>query len=254
VSTWQNLVVRIALPANLALTDKSVMGEEVTFEVTGTITPWYCSIDQVRLEGGAYLRNLSDLTIAAMIYQAGRDCDAITYMVPPPGPGGETVQGAADEQYMRFNLARQRYTQLTATRNLILNLWDVNMNRGTKTLANFSVSQSSQTKDEEVPKKLTQIQKDIAEWAIVVKSGGNIGRGGRAQSRMAAKNIYGDRDFPAGRTWVTTGMGANEKSFSGFGSNGKPVKFGSPSVMQYRLGLFLGGAMMSRATFRPYFN
>jgi hypothetical protein len=89
------------------------------------------------------------------------------------------------------------------------------MNRGTKTLANFSVSQSSQTKDEEVPKKLTQIQKDIAEWAIVVKSGGNIGRGGRAQSRMAAKNIYGDRDFPAGRTWVTTGMGANEKSFSG---------------------------------------
>jgi hypothetical protein len=36
-------------------------------------------------------------------------------------------------------------------------------------------------------------------------------------------------------------MGANMKSIPGFGSTGKPVKFGSPPVIQFRTGRYMGG-------------
>ena len=57
----------------------------------------------------------------------------------------------------------------------------------------------------------------------------------------AAKGKYGDPDAPAGRLWMTTGMGANRTSIAGYGSDGKPVKFGSPSVIQWRVGRYMGG-------------
>jgi hypothetical protein len=36
-------------------------------------------------------------------------------------------------------------------------------------------------------------------------------------------------------------MGANMKSAPGFGGTGKPVKFGSPPVIQFRTGRYMGG-------------
>lgn len=243
MASWQNLIVRIVLPPTLALENKATLEQETTFEVVGSITPWYCSIDQVRLEGGSYLRNLSDLTIAAMIYKAGRDCDAISYFQPhlSMAGSGSLYNDLAHQQVNRFNMARQRYTQCVAARDLILNMWDVNMNRGAKTLGNFSVSKSAQTKDEEVPKKLTQLEQDIKEWDPVIRTAGHLGRGNRPTPTMAAKGVYGDSDGPTGRTWMVTGMGANHKSIAGYGSTGKPVKFGSPSIVQFRFGRYMGG-------------
>jgi hypothetical protein len=240
--TMQNLVVRIVLPPTFGLVNGATLQQSVTFEVASDITPWYCSIDQVRLEGGSWLRGLSDITISAMIYQAGRDSDAISYFAPqiPLGDTAPLYNDLAHQQVFRFSLARQRYTQLQAAYKLLLNVWDVNMNRGTKTLGNFSVSKSSQMKGEDVPSKLSQLAADAKEWEIVIKSAGHIGRGGRAQPAMAAKGLF-DVDFPTGRTWVTTGMGANRKSLPGFGSQGKPVKFGSPGIITCRTGRFMGG-------------
>jgi hypothetical protein len=120
-------------------------------------------------------------------------------------------------------------------------VWDVNASKGVKTLGNFSVTRFSQTKDEEVPKKLTELDKEVTDWTIVVQSGGAIGLAGRVLPAAAAKGKYGDPDIPAGRTWITTGMGANRKSIAGYGSDGKPVKFGSPPVVQWRVGRYLGG-------------
>lgn len=238
-----NLIVRIVLPQGLALKNNQYLIEDTTFEIVGHITPWYCSVDQVKLEGGPYIRGLSDITISAMIYQHGRTCDAITTFAPqPPQPSGTAFATLGQETYQRFLLARQRYVQLKATKDLMLNLWDVNVTRGSKTLGNFSVSQVSQTKDEEVPKKLTTLEKDIKDWEIVVRSAGKITVGGRVLPTAAAKGLY-DVDYPAGRMWMTTGMGANRKSIAGYGSNGKPVKFGSNPIIQWRVGRYTGGYM-----------
>lgn len=69
----ENLVVSIVLPSTLSLQDGSVLGQEVTFEVAGSLSPFYASIDQARLHGGIYLNKLSDLTVAGMIYSISKE-------------------------------------------------------------------------------------------------------------------------------------------------------------------------------------
>ena len=236
-----NLIIRISLPKGMATVGAAALKDDTTFEVVSTIDPWYCSIDQVRLEGGSYIRNSSDITVAAMIYTAGREISTQIYKQPcVPSPGASPTDLSV-QRYQRFLIARQRMTTLKASMRLIVNLWDVNSSRGTKTLGNFSVSRVSQTKDEEVPKKLTELKEEIASWKLAVQSGGEIGFDGRIAWTTAAKGLFGDNDAPAGRGWMVTGMGANHKSVAGFGSNGKPVKFGSPSIIQWRFGRYMGG-------------
>ena len=54
------------------LTDRGrTLLDDYTVTVIGTITPFYCSVEQVRLAGGIYLNKVSDTTIAAMIYGPG---------------------------------------------------------------------------------------------------------------------------------------------------------------------------------------
>ena len=244
-----NVIVRIVLPLNLALLDGTTLQQDTTLEVIGQVDPWYCSTDQVRLEGGAYLNRLSDTTIAAMIYQCGRQCDAITYFRPkPPPPQIGPFESKAMEVYRRFFLAQQRWTQLRAAYTLILNTWDINSSRGVKTLGNFSITRYSQDKGDDVPKKLTEMKTEIDAWAIVVKSAGRLGVGEHMLPVMAAKGLF-DPDAPAGRTWSVTGMGAPMKSIAGFGSMGKPVKFGIPSIVNVRFGRYLGGYMSSIPTY-----
>jgi hypothetical protein len=135
-----------------------------------------------------------------MIYLQGRNCDAITAFAPQvPNPLPSNYMTPAYQQWQRFAIARQRYVQLRAARSLILNLWDVNASRGGKTLGNFSVTRHSQTKDDDVPKKLTELDQEIKDWEIVVRSGGTITVGGRAASSIAQKGVCGDRDRSPGR-------------------------------------------------------
>jgi hypothetical protein len=205
----------------------------------------------VRLEGGSYIHGSSDITIAALIYTAGREISTMVYKQPVVPPSGAVETDMTYQRFHRFLIGRQRLTITKATLRLLVNLWDVNASRGHKTLGNFSVARMSQTKDEDVPKKLTELKEELAGWKIVVQSGGAIGYEGRVSAVTAAKGLYGDNDAPAGRTWMTTGMGANRKSIAGYGANGKPVKFGSPSVIQWRVGRYMGGYLSVVPKFMP---
>jgi hypothetical protein len=236
----QNLVVNIVLPKGLAIEGGAALQDDVTFQVVGQVVPWYCSTDQVRNQGGVFMRSASDIAIASQIYQTGRDADALSFIIPHTPHPGSNPHSEAVKEYNRWLYARQQYTCSMSTARILTNMYDIDHSRGVKTLGNFSVTRIDMNKGGGVPKKLELLFDNAEEWAMTLKSGGRVGMGGRPVPVMAAKGLY-DPDFPTGRTWRVVGMGANMKSAPGYGGDGKPVKFGSPPVIQFRTGRYMGG-------------
>ena len=235
-----NLVVHINLPKGLKLADGRMLLDDYTLTVVGTITPFYCSVDQVRLAGGIYLNKVSDMTIASMIYEKSKDADSFSYSLTTQPLVPDTAGSLAWRTWNLKLNARQNWVKWMTALQLILNVYELSGARGSHTLANFSVQRQSIMRDEGMPKKISDLQKQADEWLIALKSGGMIGPGGHVRPTMAAKGIYDPSDAPAGRLWVTTGMGANERAVPGFGSAGKPFRYSSPPIVCWRKGRYEG--------------
>jgi hypothetical protein len=235
-----NLVVHINLPKGLKLADGRTLMTDYTLTVVGTITPFYCSIDQVRLAGGVYLNKVSDMTIASMIYEKSKDADSFSYTLTAPPTVAYTSTNQAWRTYNLKLNARQNWVKWMTALQLILNVYELSGARGSHTLANLSVQRQSITRDEGMPKKISDLQKQADAWLITLKSGGVIGPGGHVRPAFAAKGIYDPSDAPPGRLWVTTGMGANERAVPGFGSSGKPFRYASPPIVSWRKGRYEG--------------
>ena len=144
-----NLIIRICLPKGMATVGAAALKDDTTFEVVSTIDPWYCSIDQVRLESGSFIRSSSDITIAASIYTVGRETSTLCYKQPIIPPAGAQPTDITWQRYQRFLIGRQRFVIVSAAYRLVTNFWDINSSHGSKTLGNFSVHRES---DDEVPK------------------------------------------------------------------------------------------------------
>jgi hypothetical protein len=258
MASWKNLIIHITLPKGLKLGNGQVLLQPVTFSVTGGISPYYCSIDQIRLHGGTYMQKLGDLTIASEIYEISKTTDGLTYRFPPAPINPYDVYAADTRKYNRFVDARQKFVSSRAATELILNIWDIAGARGSHTLGNLSIQRQSVMRDEGLPKKLLELETEADKFKIIVQSGGDIGYGGHVPGTMAARGAYGG-DPPAGRLWINTGIGigAGEKSLPGYGSFGKPVKYSSayvweggygvfsqgwfsPPLSQFRAGMFMG--------------
>lgn len=239
-----NLVVHIVLPKGLRLTNGTVLTREATFSVVSSISPFYCSVSQVRLHGGTYLNKLADTTIADMIYEISKDADSFSFSKPTPPVAGDDPEGLATRKYKLWINARQNWVNMMAARQLILNVWDLAGTRGGKTLGNFSMQHMALVKDEGMQKKLTDMQNEAADWLIVIKSGGDVGPGGHARGRIVAKGMYDPASVPPGRLWMTTGMGANSRTIPGYGSVGSSIKYGSSPIMSWKYGRYVGGFMV----------
>jgi len=233
-----NIIINIVLPPNLLLMDGSILDQEVSFMLTDQIDPWYASVDEVKLEGGIYLTKLPEITMASQIWNASKFCDALTCHEPtlPPQLTPYDPGHLGAHKYFLFNTARNRFVSVRAALASIYNVFDLAGVRGSKTLGNFSVTRMSFARDESLPKKIRAMEDELSKWKIVIQSGGEIGYGGHAKAVFAAKGKYDPSDIPAGRQWWVTGMGANHKTMPGFGSAGKPYKYGTPSFINYRVG------------------
>lgn len=242
-----NVMVIIQLPAGLRLTDGSVLREPVQFQVASGLSPYYASIEQVRIHGGIYLRKLSDLTIAAMVYLFSKQADALTWSLPSMPPSYAPFMDYQEVHFRNFMQARNIWVSLMVARQLVINMFDLNAVRGQKTLGNFSVGRQEFTRDQGVPGKISDLQKQIDNWEIALKSGGSIGHKGHVKPRMAAKGLYDDSDSTPGRTWLNSGPGANTYSMTGIssaGGRGKMVKFYSPVVVGHRPGRYFGPSLV----------
>lgn len=242
-----NLVVTIQLPDGFGLTNGASLREAMQFQVVSGLTPYYSSVDLVRLAGGIYLRKASDLTIASMIYFTSKQADALTWSLPMIPPSFAPFTDFQEVHYRNFIMARESWVTYTAAQQLILNMFDLVAVRGSKTLANFSVSRQDFSNDNGIPGKLKDLASKINDWELALKSGGNIGHKGHVKPRMAAKGLYDDSDNTPGRTWLNSGPGANTYSMGGVSSAGgrsKMVKFYSPVVVGNRMGRYFGPTML----------
>lgn len=242
-----NLVVTIQLPEGFALTNGSKLREPMQFQVVGGLSPYYSTVDLVRLHGGIYLRKLTDMTIASMIYWMSKQADALTWSLPMLPPSFAPFTDFQEVHFRNFMVARSSWVTFMSAHQLILNMFDLNAIRGSKTLGNFSVSRQDFSNDSGVPGKLGDLKSQISDWELALKSGGSIGHKGHVKPRMAAKGLYDDSDNTPGRTWLNSGPGANTYSMTGVSSAGgrsKTVKFYSPVVVGNRVGRYFGPTML----------
>src|SRR5258708_5107189 len=142
-----NLVVTIQLPEGFALTNGSKLREPMQFQVVGGLSPYYSTVDLVRLHGGIYLRKLTDMTIASMVYWMSKQADALTWSLPMLPPSFAPFTDFQEVHFRNFMVARSSWVTFMSAHQLILNMFDLNAVRGSKTLGNFSVSRQDFSSD-----------------------------------------------------------------------------------------------------------
>ena len=134
----ENVAVSVILPKGLKLRDGRMLYEDATFTFISGLTPFFCSVDQVRLEGGAFLAKVPDLTIAAMIYKYSKEISLLSYNLPArPAAGDE--ESAMARRWKLWSLARQTWVTAMASRELIQNVQELAGTKASKTLGNFAV-------------------------------------------------------------------------------------------------------------------
>ena len=246
-----NLVFHITLPEGLTLASGAYLGEPVTFDIVSTLMPYYASVDQVRLQGGLYLRKMQDLTIASMIYNASKEVDLLY------PPGAQTTFSNSPNIF-RFYGARNQYVQALVTKKLIENVLGLVGVPASHILANLSITRQRANEKEGIGQKITSLEETLALYKPTIVSGGNVVPGGFAKMQFAAKGVFDWTERTPARTWLSTGMGANSSSQdfgSPTGGRGKPVKFFSspfysPPIINLRSGIYQGAYPL--VTVYPY--
>jgi len=126
----------------------------------------------------------------------------------------------------RFLAARNNWVINAAAYNMLVNLSGLVGYTGGYVLGNFSVNKNKGEAGTGVKAKIEDLKKGMADYQVVLESGGKVIPGGHAAYEFAAKQLWDDEKTP-GRTWLVNGMGANVKtmeSFSSTGGRGKTMK------------------------------
>lgn len=252
MGTPVNLVFHITLPQGMALVSGAYLGSAITFDVISGLTPYYASVDQVRLAGGMYIRKLSDLALACQVYTASQKANLLNETPPQYSIGNPNAT--------RFVGSRNMWVVATAARDMILNVIGLIGMPSTHTLANFSVTKERANENEGVGARLAELNNQIAMFEVTLRSGGWVVPGGRPKALFAAKGVFDWTERTPARTWFSTGMGANATSQdfgSPTGGRGKPTKFFSspfysPPIINLRTGIYQGAYPL--VTVYPYPN
>ncbi|MGI4814015.1 MAG: hypothetical protein ACRYGG_11885 [Janthinobacterium lividum] len=236
-----NLILHITIPQGIKTVDGATLLAPVTFDVASALSPFYASVDQVKLMGGYGLRKLSDLTIAAQIYMASKAVDMMNYNNPKPG--------ALNNAYQLFINSRNQWVTAKASMGLLLNIGDL-LGNGGHVLANFSVTRTGTAVNAGTTGLLTDLSSMLKLYDPSIRSGGRIEPGGHARPIMAAKGVGDRNERTPGRMWDPNSVGANaiteDMGNSVTGGRGKPVSYYnnsiySPALSSTRVGSYQCG-------------
>lgn len=199
----QNLVAQILLPKGLALKNGAFLDDDTVFEVISQLSPYYASVEQVRLEGGQYLSKLSDITLGTMIYQMSKRADQLS----PP----ELMTPRGIRQGDIVHRSRNIWVIAKSCQELLDNVAGLLGNAAQHVLANLSVSRSRGNHTADMTVKFEELKNTIKEHEITMRSWGRVMPGGHAKGGFAAKQMT-ELEKITSRTWMVTGMGANSSS------------------------------------------
>jgi hypothetical protein len=160
-----NLMVHVTLPKGIRTVSGAILAKDVTFDVISQLSPYYASIDQVRLTGGMLMRKLSDVTVACSIYNTSQKADLLC--LHPPAP-------TSVDDYRLFIGARNNWVSISTAHELSLNMSQLLGQKGAHVLANFSVTRQGPSPGEGLGERLKDMVSDIKQYEITLRSAGRV--------------------------------------------------------------------------------
>lgn len=215
----ENEFIIVELDETVASYTGLTLGEDVQLGFATRLTPFYSSIDLVRMEVGPWIDYIPDITLALMIHWASKEADFTVCKSPN------------NSERLRFALAKFVIYD-TALRTLFLpgasNYQPTAGSGATKWLGDLRIvsgagSQLAKTASGIDMETIGHIRKERAEWFRVINAGGNITYGqSYGYSTPVKGEWHGDRRL-TGRMWLSP----DEYSYAKPGINTKILPYGS---------------------------
>ncbi|MHA2063339.1 MAG: hypothetical protein ACXABY_03040, partial [Candidatus Thorarchaeota archaeon] len=179
-----NNVVQVSVASGIRAADGTSLSSEYDFSFMTTIHPAYSDTRKVRLEVGAFVKNLADDTIQTAILEAGLEADVITF----------ATENIITEVYQH---ARREYVTCYAAQGLLGNVMAGNLR--SKTLGDLHVEYDTKAMID----TLGRLANCVARWEPQVISGGTARAS--AQPIGVVKGEF-DPDRPIfSRMWQSVG-------------------------------------------------
>jgi hypothetical protein len=197
-----NNVVHVEIPSGIQPLTGEGLQELYEFDFMTTTSPAYSSIRKVRLEIGAFVRNLYDDVLQTAILEASLETDVLTFYT--------TDQNTAVYQH-----ARREYVTCAAS-SIVLNNIASGVLRS-KTLADLHVEYDSTI----LHKNLDRLYECMARWEPQIIAGGLAKA--TAQPKGVVKGEY-DPDRPVfSRLWASTDTGEISRRVPAANTRERPV-------------------------------
>jgi hypothetical protein len=197
-----NNVVEVDLTSGIHATDGTSLSEPFEFSFMTSISPGHSSVRKVRLEVGAYIKNLFDDTIQTAILEARIEADLLTFR-------------KKDINTPLYQHARREYVTCMAS-SMLLNNVASNMLR-TKTLADLHVEYDSRG----LENTLTDLRECIAKWEPQLMAGGLAKAS--AQPRGVVKGELDPDRVISSRMWESTSAGSITRRTPAANARERPI-------------------------------
>jgi hypothetical protein len=195
------------------------LGEDIQMGFTTRLTPYYASIDLVRMEVGPWIDFIPDITLAMMIHWASKEADFTVCKSPN------------DSERLRFALAKFVIFD-TALRTLFLpgasNYQPTAGSGATKWLGDLRIvagagSQLAKTASGIDMETIGHMRKERSEWFRVINAGANITYGQSYGYSTPVKGEWNPDKRLTGRLWLDPDC----YTYSKPGINTKVLPYGS---------------------------
>ncbi len=174
----ENMQVIILLSKNIASSDGISLGADKSYYFTTIYNPLYSTVRKLRLEIGAFIKDVVDDVLNLAIFEASLMADQI---------------GFAVNQTDFFRFARKEWVTCKAAQILLNNIAGKNGGVKSKRLDNFETTYDTKI----VGDILNKINDCLARWEVQLVSGGQ----GTQTPRFVVKGEF-DPDAPhVGRMW-----------------------------------------------------
>jgi len=201
---FDNNLVTVTLLSGIASTAGETFAETIELEFFTGLSPYYTSVNKVKLEVGSLVTEIKDLTSAMAILEASIEADALTF-------------SSIEINSELFKHARREYVTAASAFRLVSNIGG-NLLKS-KTLGDLSVTYD------------TESHKDVLEYLqdMMRKWGDQLMAGGGAQAIRGPRMVVkGSRD---------TDKPTFDRMWEGTGTNKKPVANASAQTVTGRRSL-----------------